>query len=165
MEVRGKVWKFAVDDINTDQIHLSRYSHLPPEEIARHCLETLDPTFASNVQPGDIVIAGKNFGCGSARPAQEDFIVLGVGAIVAESLDRKFFHNAIGSGLLAFPCPGILNLAEAGHEIAVRPGEGIVENITTGAVLKVNPLPDFILEMIQCGGELGWLKHRLAQRR
>ena len=123
MEVRGKVWKFAVDDINTDQIHLSRYSHLPPEEIARHCLETLDPTFASNVQPGDIVIAGKNFGCGSARPAQEDFIVLGVGAIVAESLDRKFFHNVIGSGLLAFPCPEFSTSRRRGTRLRCGPGK------------------------------------------
>src|SRR5690606_17829939 len=100
MKRSGKVWKFAVDDINTDQIHLSMYSHLPIEEQAKHCLETIDPEFAPNVQPGDVMVVGRNFGCGSARNAEQDLLQLGVGAVVAESFDRKFFRNAISAGLL-----------------------------------------------------------------
>jgi 3-isopropylmalate/(R)-2-methylmalate dehydratase small subunit len=163
LEARGTVWKFALDDINTDQIHLSRYSHLAPEEIAKHCMETIDPSFAKEVKRGDVVVAGENFGCGSARPAHEDFLVLGVSAIVAESFDRKFFHNCLSGGLLVVPCEGILAFVEAGHDISVRPRDGAVVNHTTGQELSTGAMPTFILEMIECGGELGYLKRHVAK--
>lgn len=162
MKVVGKVWKFAVDDINTDQIHLSRYSHLPIEEQAMHCLETIDPEFAKNVQPGDIVVAGRNFGCGSARHAELDLITLGVSAVVAESIDRKFFRNAISSGLLVLACPNVLEVVEPRDTIEVDAAAGRVINLTRGVSVECQPLPQFFLDMVAMGGVKPYLKARVA---
>lgn len=162
MRHRGKVWKFDVDDINTDQIHLSMYSHLPIDEQKMHCLETIDPSFAPNVQPGDIVVAGKNFGCGSARHAEADLLALGVGAVVAESFDRKFFRNAIGSGLLVLSCPGILDIVNAQDELDIDSAAGEVRNLTTGASIECPPLPQFYADMVKMGGVKPYLKVRVA---
>lgn len=162
MKRSGKVWKFAVDDINTDQIHLSMYSHLPIEEQKMHCLETIDPTFAPNVQPGDLVIAGRNFGCGSARHAEADLMALGVAAVVAESFDRKFFRNAISSGLLVLSCPGILDAVDQHEEIEVDANAGRVRNLTAGTEVVCPPLPDFYLGMVELGGVKPYLKTRVA---
>src|SRR5688500_1970867 len=117
MKVSGTVWKFPQDDINTDLIRLETYSHLPLAEQARHCLETLDPAFASNMQRGDIIVGGRNFGCGSSRPAHAALIALGVSAVIAESFGRIFFRSSISDSLLVTPCPGIVEFVDTGERI------------------------------------------------
>jgi 3-isopropylmalate/(R)-2-methylmalate dehydratase small subunit len=164
VKITGRTWKFAYDDINTDQIHLSMYSHLPIEECAKHCLETIDPSFAANVQRGDLVIAGRNFGCGSARPAHKDLMALGIVAVLAESFDRKFFRNSVSGGLLVMVCPGVLRAVNPGDLVEVDATGGQVLNLTTGALMTCQPLPPFLLQMIELGGEKAYLKARLARQ-
>ena len=162
MRVKGQVWKFGRDDINTDEIRRSIYASLPLAEQATHCLETLDPTFAAKVRPGDIIVAGRNFGAGSSRPAHATLMALGIGAIIAESFGRVFFRNSISGGLLVIPCPGITELAETGNEVEADTVSGSVHNLTTNAQLVGPPLPPFLRKMVEYGGEKPYLKARLA---
>jgi len=163
MKLTGNAWKFPQDDINTDLIRLETYSHLPLEEQAQHCLETLDPAFATKVQQGDIVVGGRNFGCGSSRPAHAALLALGVSAVVAESFGRIFFRSSISDSLLVAPCPGIVGFLETGDRIELDVAAGQVRNLTRGTALEFPPLPAVLREVIQCGGEKGWIKARLAQ--
>lgn len=165
MKVTGSVWKFALDDIDTDQIRRAVYSHLPKEEQGRHCLESLDPTFASRAQPGDIVVAGKNFGCGSSRPAHVAILAVGIGAVLAESFGRLFFRNSISGGLLVVPCPGIVDLASTGDHIEVDTIEGKVRNLTSGRALSFPPMPEFLREMVESGGEKPYLRKWIERQR
>lgn len=164
MKVTGSVWKFPQDDINTDLIRLETYEHLPLAEQATHCLETLDPAFASRVHPGDIVVGGKNFGCGSSRPAHAVLKELGIGAVVAESFGRLFFRSSISDSLLVMACPGIVAFVEAGDRIEIDVVAGAVRNLTSGRQLTFEPLPSVLREIVECGGEKGWIKLRLARR-
>jgi len=163
MKVTGTVWRFPQDDINTDLIRLETYSHLSLAEQTQHCLETLDPTFASRVKPGDIVVGGKNFGCGSSRPAHAALKALGIGAVVAESFGRIFFRSSISDSLLVTPCEGILDFVAAGDRIELDVTLGAVKNFRTGEVLHFEPLPSVLREIVECGGEKGWIKARLAR--
>lgn len=163
MNVTGTAWKFPQDDINTDQIRLMIYAHLPLAEQARHCLETLDPAFASNVSPGDILVGGRNFGCGSSRPAHAALKALGISAVIAVSFGRLFFRNSISGGLLVTPCPDIVDFVNTGDRIELDVIAGQVRNLTTGKLLTFAPLPSFLREMVECGGEKSYLKSRLAR--
>lgn len=163
MKVTGNVWKFAQDDINTDLIRLETYSHLTLEEQAHHCFETLDPTFASNVQRGDIVVGGRNFGCGSSRPAHAALKALGISAVVAESFGRIFFRSSISDSLLVAPCPGIVQFVNTGDRIELDVASGQVRNLTRGATLQCPPLPSVLREVVECGGEKSWIMSRLAR--
>jgi len=163
--IEGRAWIFPQDDINTDQIHLSVYSHLPIAEQAKHCLETLDPTFASSVAPGDVVIAGRNFGCGSARPAHLDLLELGVAAVVAESVDRKFFGNALSGGLPALSCPGIVQAMRPGDRVRVDLEDGRITELRDGRSVMSIPLPDFARAMLRFGGEKEYLRSVLTATR
>lgn len=162
MKVTGAVWKFPQDDINTDQIRRKNYAHLPLKEQAQHCLETLDPGFAARVNPGDILVAGRNFGCGSSTPAHAALMTLGIAAIVAESFSRIFFRSSISAGLLVNPCPGILELVSTGDRIELDAVAGRVTNLTTGRSVAGDPLPDFLREMVELGGEKAYIKAQLA---
>lgn len=163
MKITGKVWRFPQDDINTDAIRRSIYANLPLPEQAKHCLETVDPTFAAKVSRGDIIVAGKNFGAGSSRPAHATFMALGIGGIVAESFGRIFFRNAISGGLLVSPCPGIVGFVATGDTIEVDTADGTVRNTASGKVLTCAPLPSFLRGMVAVGGEKAYLKQRMAQ--
>lgn len=163
MQASGKAWKFPQNDINTDQIRLMMYAHLPLAEQARHCLETLDAEFAAKMNPGDILVAGQNFGCGSSRPAHAALKALGVGAVIAESFGRLFFRSSISDGLLVTPCPGIVDFVNTGDPIELDVAAGQVRNLATGKVLAFAPLPGFLREMVECGGEMPYLKFRLAR--
>lgn len=165
MKATGKVWKFPQDDINTDSIRLMSYSHLPLAEQAKHCLETLDPNFGANARPGDIIVAGLNFGCGSSRPAHAALKALGIGAVIAETFGRLFFRASISDGFLVVPCAGIVEFVSSGDQIEVDAKAGNVRNLTTGQSLSFAPLPDFLREMAECGGEMPYLKARLARER
>ncbi len=162
MKVTGRAWKLARDDINTDQIRRSIYANLPLPDQAKHCLETIDPTFASKVTRGDILVAGKNFGAGSSRPAHATLMELGLAAIVAESFSRVFFRNSISGGLLVTPCPGICDVVETGDEIEVDTALGYIRNLRSGANVVCPPLPAFLRGMVEYGGEKAYIKARMA---
>lgn len=161
MKVTGTVWKFPQDDINTDQIRRKNYAHLPIKEQAQRCLETLDPGFAAKVKPGDILVGGRNFGCGSSTPVHLTLMALGIAAVVAESFSRIFFRSSISAGLLVNPCPGVLELVNTGDRIELDAAEGNLANLTTGRVMVVERLPDFLREMIEMGGEIPYIKAQL----
>ncbi|MBM3344538.1 MAG: 3-isopropylmalate dehydratase small subunit [Betaproteobacteria bacterium] len=162
MKLTGKVWKFPQDDINTGLIRKQQYNHLPPQEQGKHCMETLDATFAGKVQPGDFIVAGNNFGCGSSTPAHYSMMALGMRAVVAESFAKLFFSNCIGSGLWPVPCAGVLNLVETGDTIEIDTDAYAIRNLTNGKTLSAQQLPPLYREMIEAGGEKAYLKKRLA---
>ena len=164
MKVSGTAWKFPQDDINTDLIRLEIYSHLSLAEQAKHCLETLDPAFTSTVKAGDIGVGGRNFGCGSSRPAHAALQALGIGAVIAESFGRIFFRSSISDNLLVKPCPGVVDFVSTGDQIELDVVTGALRNLTTGSTLNSAPLPAVLREVVECGGEKGWIKSRLARR-
>ena len=150
--MRGKAWVFG-DDISTDLIAPGRYYHLRSNmpELARHTLEDADADFATNVQPGDFVVAGGNFGLGSSREHAPAIIKLcGTGAVLARSFARIFFRNAINVGLPAIECDtsGI----EAGDELDVSLEEGVVRNLTKGTELAFEPWPEAMRSILADGG-------------
>lgn len=163
MKVTGRVWKFPQDDINTDQIRRKIYAHLPAKEQAKYCFADLDPQFAAKVTPGDILVAGKNFGCGSSTLAHSALMALGIAAIVAESFGRLFFRSSISGGLLVAVCPEIVGTVDNGDRIEVDTVRGHVKNLTSGRTLSCAPLPTVLNEMVECGGEKPYLKARLAR--
>jgi 3-isopropylmalate/(R)-2-methylmalate dehydratase small subunit len=163
MKIAGRVWKFAQDDINTGLIRKQQYNHLPFEEQAKHCMESLDPEFASRAKPGDILVAGKNFGCGSSTPAQHSIRGLGIPAIVAESYGNLFFSNCVSSGLWPIVCPGIVALVNTGEQLEIDTDRWQVRNLASGKTLPCTPLPGLFREMVEMGGEKAYLKARLAR--
>jgi len=163
MKITGKVWKFAQDDINTGLIRKQQYNHLSFEEQAKHCMESLDPGFAARARPGDILVAGKNFGCGSSTPAQHSIKGLGIPAIVAESYGKLFLSNCVSSGLWPVSCPGVAGLVETGDSIEIDTDSWLVRNLASGRTLPCTPLPHLFLEMLEMGGEKAYLKARLAR--
>ena len=163
MKITGKVWKFPQDDINTGLIRKQQYNHLPYEEQAKHCMEGLDPGFAARARPGDILVAGKNFGCGSSTPAQHSIKGLGIPAIVAESYGKLFLSNCASSGLWPVTCTGVVGLVDTGDIIEIDTDHWQVRNVATGRLLQCAPLPGLFREMIELGGEKAYLKARLAR--
>lgn len=162
--LRGRVWKFP-DDVNTDVIYPGRYmSILDPAETAKHAFETVYPNFLKQAKPGDIIVAGKYFGCGSSREqAATALRYFGIACIVAESFARIYFRNAINLGLPVLSCPGVSGAFQQGHEAEVNLATGVVKNVTTGAELKSNPFPPLIQEILEAGGLIPRLKQRLAK--
>ena len=161
----GKVWKFPQDDINTGLIRKQQYNHLPPQAQGKHCMETLDPTFAGKVQPGDFIVAGNNFGCGSSTPAYYAILALGIPAVIAESFAKLFFSNCIGGGLWPVPCAGILAMVENGDTLEIDTAAYTVRNVTHGHVIIAQQLPPLYRAMIEAGGEKAYLKRRLQHGR
>jgi 3-isopropylmalate/(R)-2-methylmalate dehydratase small subunit len=163
MKLTGKVWKFPQSDINTGLIRKQMYNHLPPQEQGKYCMESIDPSFAANAQPGDIIVAGTNFGCGSSTPAHYSIVALGITAVVAESFGALFFSNCVGGALWPIVCPGILGLVETGDTIEIDTAAFTVRNVTSGEILQARALPEMYRAMIQAGGEKPYLKARLAR--
>jgi 3-isopropylmalate/(R)-2-methylmalate dehydratase small subunit len=158
----GKVWRFG-DEINSDLLAPGLYLKAANDIMAQHCLESVDPTFAKSVQPGDIVVAGHNFGVGSAREqAALSLSLLKVGAVLADSFARIFYRNALNFGV---PCLFFPNYKEinAGDRLTVDAVAGKVENITAGKSYTVDPIPAHLMEMITDGGLMPHLKKRLGQ--
>ncbi|MDR7434093.1 MAG: 3-isopropylmalate dehydratase [Armatimonadota bacterium] len=161
--VQGRVWKFG-DDISTDLLAPGAYAVAPLEERKRHVLESVNPRFPEEVRPGDIVVAGRNFGCGSSREtAPEGLKALGVGCVVAESFSRLFFRNAIAIGLPVLPCPGVVEAFEEGDPAEVEIAGALVRNLRTGQALWGRKLPPAMLEVLAAGGILPLLKARGQQ--
>jgi 3-isopropylmalate/(R)-2-methylmalate dehydratase small subunit len=160
--VTGKAWIFG-DEINSDLLAPGLYMKSSNEIMAQHCLESVDPTFAKSVQPGDIMVGGHNFGIGSAREqAALSLRILKVGAVLAESFARLFYRNALNFGV---PCLFFPQYKEVqpGHQLRVDAVLGKVENLTTGKVYTVDPIPAHLMEMITDGGLMPHLKKKLGK--
>ena len=155
-----KAWVFG-DDVDTDAIAPGRYMKFGIDEIARHCLEAVDPAFASEVERGDVVVAGRNFGAGSSREqAPEALKHLGIAALVAESFAGLFYRNAINLGLPALVCAQAKRI-RSGDELRIDCQAGTVENLSTGEKLACEPIPPFLMEIVRDGGLVAHLEKRL----
>jgi len=150
------------DHINTDEIIPARYLNTDDEaELARHCLEDLDKDFVNKVQPGDIIVAGEDFGCGSSREhAVWAIRGAGVQTVIAKSFARIFFRNAINNGFYVIESPDGLEKITNGDELEIDYKAGLIKNKTAGVDISFNPLPDFALEIINDGGLLEHIKRK-----
>ncbi len=158
---KGIVHKFG-DNIDTDVIIPARYLNAPsPEELAKHCMEDIDPTFASRVQKGEIIVGGANFGCGSSREHAPIAIqASGVACVIAASFARIFYRNAINIGFPILECPEAAEKINAGDVISVDFTTGDIVDETTGETFKATAFPAFITRIIENGGLLPYLKAR-----
>jgi len=162
--IEGRAFVFG-DDINTDVLAPGLYFKASMDEMARHCLEAVDPAFAGAVRPGDIVVAGRNFGVGSAREqAALALKHLGVGAVLARSFGRIFYRNALNFGLPALVFPAAGDLAP-GLRLRVDPVAGTVEDVAGGQVWSCQGIPAHLMHMVNAGGLVPWLKQRLKEQR
>jgi 3-isopropylmalate/(R)-2-methylmalate dehydratase small subunit len=158
-----KAWVLG-DNLDTDVIAPGRYMKFGIEEIAKHCLESIDPGFVSSVKRGDAVVAGRNMGVGSSREqAPEALKHLGVSVLIAESFAGLFYRNAINLGLPAVACPQAKRIRQ-GDELEVDFQRGKIRNRTTGETLDCEPIPAFLMSIIDDGGLLPHLEKRLAQK-
>jgi len=156
--VRGRVWRFG-DDISTDLLAPGQYAIEPVEVQKHHVLESIDPTFAATVAPGDVIVAGRNFGCGSSREtAPENVKALGVACVVAESFSRLFMRNAVAVGLPVLACPGVHQAVAAGDVIEIDLASGRIAVADGGVSLSAQPLPPEMREILEAGGILALLR-------
>ncbi len=158
---KGKVWKCG-DDVNTDVIFPGKYTYatMAPEEMAQHAMEDLDPEFASKVQPGDVVVAGKNFGCGSSREqAAACLKYAGVQAVIAKSFARIYFRNAINLGLPVLQSEAASEHLKKGDEIAIDFAAGKI--VAGEKTYDFPPLPDSVIGILEAGGLIEYTKKKL----
>jgi 3-isopropylmalate/(R)-2-methylmalate dehydratase small subunit len=157
MKLVGRATKLG-DDVDTNDIVPTRFlMYSDPVELAKYLFCEVDPVFRERVQPGDVVVAGDNFGCGSSR--EHAVLALkgaGVIGIVADSFARIFFRNAITVGMPVLECPGVGDIFSEGDEIEIDIGAGTVRNLRTHQLLRGLPLAEFMVEMIEAGGLLSW---------
>jgi len=165
MIIKGKAWKFK-DNIDTDVIIPARYLNTSnPKELALHCMEDYDPEFVKKMDKGDIIVAGKNFGCGSSREhAPIALKAAGVSCIIAQSFARIFFRNAINIGLPIFESEEVGEECLPGDLLEVDTVEGIIKNLTKDRVYKTNPLPEFIQKIISLGGLKEYVQKEVKRR-
>lgn len=163
MEISGKAHKFG-RDIDTDIIIPANYlTTFDPDELAAHCMEPVAPDFNEKTKPGDIIVAGENFGCGSSREHAPVAIKgTGVGAVIAKSFARIFFRNAINTGLPILESPEAVDAISDGDEVRVDTDAGVITNLTTGATFNVAPFPEFLAGVIEEGGLIEYTKKRVA---
>ena len=156
-----RVWRLGAD-VDTDQLAPGSVMQFGVDVIARHCLEELRPNFAAGVRPGDVIVAGANFGIGSSREQAASVLVhLGVAAVIAPSFGGLYFRNAFNVGLLLLTCPQA-DVLQEGERIGFDAYPGDITR-PSGALLGCDPIPDFLLEMVEAGGLLNVLKHRFAK--
>ncbi|MBO4287545.1 MAG: 3-isopropylmalate dehydratase small subunit [Kiritimatiellae bacterium] len=153
MNSKGTVFRYG-DNVDTDVIIPARYlTTTDAAELARHCLEDLDETFVSRVKAGDILVAGKNFGCGSSREHAPIAIKgAGVSCVIAESFARIFYRNALNIGLPILECPEAAESIRAGDVVSVDFEAGTITDETTGRTFQAEPFPPFMRELIAAGG-------------
>jgi 3-isopropylmalate/(R)-2-methylmalate dehydratase small subunit len=164
MSMSGRVWKYG-ENVDTDAIIAARYLNTSSEaELAAHAMQDLDPTFAGQVKPGDIIVAGKNFGCGSSREhAPLALKACGVACIVAESYARIFYRNAINIGLPILECSEAAQATLAGQMLEVDLASGRIHNQDTGQTYQAIPYPPFMLDLIAAGGLVPYTRAKLQQ--
>lgn len=161
MDVRGRVHKFG-DNVDTDVIIPARYLNTSSHsELAAHCMEDIDKEFVNKVKPGDIMVASKNFGCGSSREHAPIAIKSSnISCVIASSFARIFYRNAINIGLPILECPEAANEISDGDDVSVDFDTGVITNNTTGNTFQAQPFPDFIKNIITRGGLLNSLKNK-----
>ncbi|MBN2067977.1 MAG: 3-isopropylmalate dehydratase small subunit [Candidatus Diapherotrites archaeon] len=159
MQLKGKAWKFN-DNIDTDVIIPARYLNTSdPKELASHCMEDIDKEFTKKVSHGDIIVAGKNFGCGSSREHAPIAIKnAGISCVIAESFARIFYRNSINMGLPIFECPGAAQKISQGNEIEVNAETGEIKNLSRNESYRAAPMPPFIQRIISLGGLMEYVK-------
>ncbi|MBS5451843.1 MAG: 3-isopropylmalate dehydratase small subunit [Coriobacteriia bacterium] len=164
MNFKGTVHRYG-RDIDTDVIIPARYLNTSdPAELAKHCLEDLDKEFVTKVQPGDIIVADENFGCGSSREHAPVCIkAAGVSCVIAKSFARIFYRNSINIGLPILECPEAVDAIKAGDVVSVETETGTIRDETTGAEFHAQPFPPFIEEIINEGGLVARTKKILAK--
>ncbi|MFQ6099735.1 MAG: 3-isopropylmalate dehydratase small subunit [Anaerolineae bacterium] len=163
MKIRGTVWKYG-DNVDTDAIIPARYLNVStPEELAQHCMEDIAPEFAGAVQPGDVIVAGENFGCGSSREHAPLAIKgAGVCCVVAKSFARIFYRNSINVGLPILECPEAVEGTEKGDPLTMDLRAGTITNERTGRVYRTTPMPAFVMEIVRAGGLVPYTRQRVA---
>lgn len=155
-KITGKVWNFG-SNIDTDLIIAARYlSSSDPDHLAKYVMEDADPDFASKVQPGDIIVAGENFGCGSSREhAPIALKAAGIAAVIAPTFARIFYRNAFNMGLPIFELENATDILE-GENITINLDEGTIESIDKKKTYKFSPIPPFMQELLACGGLMNY---------
>jgi len=156
--IEGKVLKYG-DNINTDFIYPSKYMvYTKPEEIAQYAMVGLDKDFPLKIKDYGLVVAGRNFGCGSSREhAPQSLKYAGCKCVLAESFARIFFRNAINIGLLVIQCKGIHEKTDENDKLQIDVEKGLVKNLTKNLTLKFNPFPEFLLKIVKSGGLIEYL--------
>ncbi|MEL7565240.1 MAG: 3-isopropylmalate dehydratase small subunit [Dehalobacterium sp.] len=161
MIFKGKTWKFGAN-IDTDAIIPARYLNTSiPEELAKHCMEDADPSFPDKVSKGDIMVAEKNFGCGSSREhAPIALKAAGISCVIAPTFARIFYRNAINIGLPILECEEAVNGIKEGDVVEVNTDTGVIKNITTGMEFQATPFPEFMQKIMAVGGLMAYVKER-----
>jgi len=164
--LKGTVHKYGAN-VDTDAIIPARYLNVSePAELAQHCLEDIDQNFVKKVQPGDIIMATTNFGCGSSREhAPLAIKAAGVSCVIAKSFARIFFRNAINTGLPLLECEAAVDKTNDGDLLEVALATGRIRNLTSGEEFTAKPYPDFMAQLISAGGLIEYTKKRLMSRR
>jgi 3-isopropylmalate/(R)-2-methylmalate dehydratase small subunit len=165
MEFKGKVHKFG-DDINTDEIIPARYLNTSDHmELAKHAMEDADPEFVNKMKPGDFIVAGKNFGCGSSREhAPIALKAAGVSGVIAGSFARIFYRNAFNMGLAIFESPEAAAGLQNGQEIRVDMDNGVITDLATGKKYTSQPIPPFMQQLLAAGGLMAFVKKHLEAK-
>ncbi|MDI3310782.1 MAG: 3-isopropylmalate dehydratase small subunit [Thermoanaerobacterium sp.] len=161
--MEGKAIKYG-DNVDTDVIIPARFLNTSdPKELASHCMEDLDKNFKDKVKPGDIMVAGDNFGCGSSREHAPIAIKeSGISCVIAKSFARIFYRNAINIGLPILECPEAASSIEDGDIVSVDFETGVIKDITKGIEFKSQPFPEFIKKIIECGGLVNYVKEKVV---
>ncbi|MBF8257993.1 MAG: 3-isopropylmalate dehydratase small subunit [Actinobacteria bacterium] len=161
MELKGRAWKYG-DDVDTDVIIPARYLNTSdPAELAKHCMEDIDGEYAAKVAPGDFIVAGKNFGCGSSREHAPIAIkASGASAVIARSFARIFYRNSFNMGLPIFEAPEAVDEIGKGDLLSVDMERGTLRNETNGKEYRIAPVPPFMQELVAAGGLLNYVSAR-----
>jgi len=162
VKFKGKAWKFGAN-IDTDAIIPARYLNTSDLEVlAKHCMEDADPHFGQKMTPGDIIVADRNFGCGSSREhAPMAIKAAGISCVIAKSFARIFYRNAFNMGLPIFESPEAVESTSEGDFLAVDASSGEITNQTHGKIFRATPLPPFMQELIACGGLMRYAQKKL----
>ena len=164
--LEGKVWKFG-DNISTDLLSpgIAGFGKAATGDSAEFCMAAVRPKFAKEVRPGDLVVAGRNFGCGSSRPAAKNLITLGVSCVLAESIGAIFFRNSINFGLPSLTVNGVSDVFKEGDRAMINLRDGLIQNLSNKKSLTIEPFPPEIMRILEAGGLVAFLKAEAAQGR
>ncbi|WP_031516759.1 3-isopropylmalate dehydratase small subunit [Desulfofalx alkaliphila] len=162
MKLNGKAWKFG-HDIDTDVIIPARHLNTSdPAELAKHCMEDADPNFYKNIEAGDIIVAGKNFGCGSSREHAPIAIkAAGISCVIAKSFARIFYRNALNIGLPIFECAAGADRIQPGDRLEVNADTGEIKNLTQNESYRATAVPEFMQHIIASGGLINYVAKRV----
>ena len=162
MTIHGTVWAYG-DDVNTDVLFPGKYTYTvsDPAEMATHALEDLDPAFRSQVQPGDVIVGGRNFGCGSSREqAVTCLVALGVGAVIARSFARIYYRNCINNALPDIVCPEAVEALESGDAVDIDLEAGEIRCVR--GTFTFPPLPEAVMGIFEAGGLIPYTRRQLG---